>query len=120
MPMKDLIPAHPPLTPFEELIDKHLPLAWRQADERRRQIRLVIAIFLLLPESKATKERRQQAQEIVTVLCPNVKDIQTIQQKCHQDTFEAEVTDSNQYYREFDTRLAVIGDAYEGELIQPT
>lgn len=116
MPLKDIVPAQPPLTPFEQLLDEHLPLAWRQAYERRRQIRLVAAVFLMLPETLETKERRKQAQKIVTALLPDVEDLQTIQQKCHQDTFNAEVVDTNQYHREFDSRLNEIESEYNGEL----
>lgn len=49
MPLNDMIPAHSPLTSFDQLLDEHLPLGWRQADERRRQVRLVAGVFLLLP-----------------------------------------------------------------------
>lgn len=116
MPMKDIVPAHPPLTPFEQLLDEHLPLAWRQADKRRRQIRLVAAVFLVLPETMETKDRRRQAQKIVTSLLPDVEDLQTVQQKCHRDTFKAEIMDSNRYHSEFDSRLDDIESDYDGEL----
>ncbi len=116
MTLNDVIPAHPPLTPFEQLLDEYLPLAWRQADERRRQVRLVAAVFLLLPATLETKERRKQAQKIVTVLLPEVEDLQTVQQKCHKDTFDVEVEDSNRYHREFDLRLDDIEADYDGEL----
>lgn len=116
MTLNDVIPAHPPLKPFEELLDDHLPLAWRQADERRRQVRLVAAVFLLLPATLETKDRRKQAQKIVTVLLPEVDDLQTVQQKCHKDTFDVEVEDSNRYHREFDDRLDDIEADYDGEL----
>lgn len=116
MTLNDVIPAHPPLTPFEQLLDAHLPLTWRQADERRRQVRLVAAVFLLLPGTLETKERRKQAQKIVTTLLPEVEDLQTVQQKCHKDTFDIEVEDSNRYHREFDARLDDIEADYDGEL----
>lgn len=116
MPLKDMIPAHPPLTSFEQLLDGHLPLAWRQADERRRQARLVAAVFLLLPATLGTKERRKQAQKIVTALLPEVEDLQTVQQKCHKDTFDGEIVDRNRYHREFDSRLDDIEADYGGEL----
>lgn len=116
MPLKDLVPARPPLTPFEQLLDKHLPLAWRQTDKRRRQVRLVAAGFLVLPETMETKERRKQAQKIVTALLPDVEDLQTVQQKCHKDTFEAEIVNNNRYHREFDSRLDDIESDYDSEL----
>jgi hypothetical protein len=76
----------------------------------------VAAVFLLLPVTLETKERRKQAQKIVTVLLPEVEDLQTVQQKCHKDTFDVEVEDSNRYHREFDLRLDDIEADYDGEL----
>lgn len=119
MALKDIVPARPPLTPFEQLLDEHLPLAWRQADKRRRQIRLVAAVFLVLPETMEIKERRKQAQNIVTGLLPDVEDQQTVQQKCHKDTFEAEIVGNNRYHHEFDSRLEDIESDYAGELNYP-
>lgn len=116
MPLNDIIPAHPPLTSFEQLLDQHLPLGWRQADERRRQVRLVVGVFLLLPATLRTKERRKNAQKIVTAMLPEVEDLQTVQQKCHKDTFDGEVVDRNRYHREFDSRLDDIEEDYGGEL----
>lgn len=66
-----------------------------------------------------TKKRRKQAQNIVTAVLPDVKNISTVQQKCHQRTFSAEVADSNTYHSAFDDRLDDIEAEYDGELHHP-
>ncbi|GGJ14347.1 hypothetical protein GCM10008995_25370 [Halobellus salinus] len=76
----------------------------------------MVGVFLLLPATLRTKERRKNAQKIVTAMLPEVEDLQTVQQKCHKDTFDGEVVDRNRYHREFDSRLDDIEEDYGGEL----